>query len=261
MKFCVIFLGLSLALAACSSKDTPPDPYATATQFCQAWGQAACTSQAVLACSGEDTLTDALSKACVDSQEIFCEGLLPATGYSSAQASSCLSAVQQAYGDGKLTALEIATVRHRGSPCNHLIKGAQPAGGTCLRDDDCDTLQDYLCVTKDGEGSCQIPTLADNGTSCDAPGATCNPGFYCDGNCVQSKAVGGKCATDVECDTGLICDPAALKCIAPGKPGSCTKDEDCTTGNVCDIPVGAMSGMCVKSIPLGPSESVCEDLR
>ncbi len=260
MKLSFIVLGLAVGLGACSSKDQP-DPYATATEFCNEWGKAACTSQAVLGCTGEATLTDTLTNNCVSSQQTFCEGLLPSTGYSSANAGRCLSAVQAAYSDGKLTALEIATVRHRGSPCNQLIKGAKTEGESCTVDDDCNTLSGYLCLIKGGAGTCQIPTIADNGTSCEAADKACNAGFYCDGsNCVASKVVGGKCAEDFECASGLICDPDTLKCAAKVSPTMCKADADCTT-NVCDIPLGGDQGKCVSTIILSSSEGICEDLQ
>jgi hypothetical protein len=169
-----------------------------------------------------------------------------------------LGAVQKAYSDGKLTALEIATVRHRGDPCNHLVKGPKAAGESCTGDDDCNTLKNYLCVLKSGQGSCQIPMLVDNGTSCAAPEAACNPGFYCgDGeNCVQSKPAGKACTATYECATGLDCDAATGTCVARVSQRECTKDEDCTT-NVCDLP----GGLCVSSITLAPSEDLCKVLR
>jgi hypothetical protein len=261
MKSSFVLLALAVAIGACSSKEHAPDPYATVSQFCLAWAQSACTSETVLACTGDST--EALTKACVATQEQFCEGLFPATGYSSVQAVSCLNAVQAAYSDGRLTAAEIATVRHRGEPCNHLIKGPQAKGGTCTQDDDCDTLSNYQCLIKGDAGTCQIPVIAANGTACDAPDAACNPKFYCDGNCVANKTVGAKCAADLECDPALLCDPDSLKCIAKVAPDKCTLDSDCINGNVCDIPVGAVgtTGKCLKTIQLSPSESLCQDLQ
>ncbi len=258
MKLSFILLGLAVGLGACSSKDQP-DPYATVAEFCTEWGKAACTNEAVQRCNGVDASTETLTNACVASQEAFCQGLLPATGYSSKNAGQCLSAVQAAYSDGKLTALEIATVRHRGAPCNQLIKGAQSEGETCTVDDDCDTLGGYLCLSKAGAGTCQIPTIADNGTSCEAADKTCNPGFYCDSNCIESKAVGGKCAEDFECATGLVCNPDTLKCAAKVSATACRADSECTT-NVCDIPMGAETGRCVSTITLSSSTGICADL-
>ncbi len=40
-----------------------------------------------------------LTDACVMSQRVLCEGLLPAKGYSSPKATQCLNAVQEAYKD------------------------------------------------------------------------------------------------------------------------------------------------------------------
>lgn len=257
MKFSVILLGLLATLGACAASDSG-DSYGTVTQFCVAWGKAACSSKVVLTCSGADKTDDMLVEGCVDKQAAFCEGLLPATGYNSAQASTCLSAVHDAYSDGKLSAAEVLTVRHRGAPCNHLIKGAQGVGEDCTSDDDCNTLKNYLCVFKSGGGTCQIPALVENGTSCAAPEAACNPGFYCstDENCVQSKAAGKGCTAAYECATGLDCDADTSKCVARVSADKCTKDDDCTT-NVCDLPLGK----CVSSIILAPSEAICQDLQ
>ena len=260
MKFSIVLLGLVAAVGACSgAKDDEPN--ATVASFCDSWAKSACNPSVVGICSGAENADEALTASCLISQRNFCETLLPTRGYSSQKAAECLTAVQAAYRDARLTAAEIATVRHRGDPCNHLIKGPQGKGDTCVSDDDCDTSNDYLCVTKSGEGTCQIPIVVENGTSCAAPGAACNPGFYCDGdNCVQSKPVGGKCSIDFECTTGLSCDTATLKCVARVSQKDCMKDDDCTT-NVCDIPVGSSTGLCVSSITLGASQAICEDLR
>lgn len=261
LKFSFVLLGW-LGAVGCSSTEGAPDPNATVSGFCGNWAKAACSSAVVLACSGADKVDASLTDACVMSQQIFCEGLLPIKGYSSQKASQCLNAVQKAYADARLTADEILTVRHRGDPCNHLVKGPQGEGESCAKDDDCDTLQNYLCVMKSGEGSCRIPTVVPNGDSCAAPGAACNPGYYCgvDEACVQTKAVGKTCAADFECATGLVCDPDSSKCVAKVSPESCTKDDDCTT-NVCDIPVNSTSGRCVSAITLSSTSGICEDLR
>ncbi|MEO6602255.1 MAG: hypothetical protein ABIQ16_20405 [Polyangiaceae bacterium] len=253
-------LGLTVALGACSSKDEPPDPFGTVSQFCLAWGQSACTPETVLACSGDTS--DALTQACVATQEQFCEGLVPSTGYSSAQVASCLSAVQAAYSDGRLTAAEIATVRHRGAPCDHLIKGAQAKGGTCTQNDDCDTLSNYQCIIKGDTGTCQIPVRVENGTPCDAPDATCNAKFYCDGsNCVAIKAVGANCKATLECDPAAVCDPDTMVCKTRVSSTSCKLDSDCAVDTVCDVPAGSTTGKCLKTIQLSPSEKLCQDLQ
>lgn len=267
MKFSVVLLCLLAGLGACSAKDSPPDPYATVSMFCSEWGKAACGPSTVSACAGTETATDALTQACVTSQQAYCDKLMSTTtGYNSRNASQCLGAVQRAYSDSKLTAAEIAIVRHRGDPCNHLLKGPAGQGDTCGSDDDCNTLDNYLCIMKSGAGTCQIPKVVPNGDPCDAPEASCNAGYYCDGNCVKSKAVGGKCAANFECASGLACDPTALKCAAPVSQTECTADEDCAptsaaVANVCDIPAGLPSGKCVSLIILGSSEGLCEDLR
>jgi hypothetical protein len=261
LKFSFVLLCL-LGTGGCSSTDAEADPNGSVSGFCTNWAKAACSSAVVLACSGAEKVNAELTDSCVMSQRAFCEGLLPTKGYSSQKASQCLSAVQSAYSDARLTALEIATVRHRGDPCNHLIKGTQDKGESCASDDDCNTLQNYLCVMKSGQGTCQIPTIVDNGDSCAAAGAACNPGYYCgvDEACVQSKVVGKKCAENFECATGLVCDPESLVCTERVSAENCAKDDDCTT-NVCDIPVNSDTGRCVSSITLAASTGLCEDLR
>jgi len=257
MKFCAFLLGFLVCASGCSSKDES-DPYATVSDFCAAWGKAACNSTVVNHCSGLATTAD-LTSACVLKQQVFCEGLVPNTGYSSAQAKTCLDAVSNAYSDAALDGTEIATVRELGAPCNHLIKGPVAMGGTCTKDTDCDTVHNVLCVMKSGVGTCVIPTVVANGTDCTAPEASCNPGFYCDGsNCVAQHALNKNCTGDYECAMGLACTSG--KCTMPVDPDQCTADTDCTTG-VCDITSGMSTGMCTDQIILSHAESVCGDLR
>ena len=257
MKISFVLLCLAVGIGACSSSDAPPDPYASVASFCESWASSACNETVVLACSGADKADSTLTQACITSQTAFCQtGLdIPATGYSSKNALACLTAVQSAYSDGKLNAQEIATVRHRGSPCNQLIKGAAAEGEPCTKDDDCNTLDDYLCLMKAGTGTCQIPSVSANGDPCTAAGATCNPGYYCDDNCVKSKVEGAKCTESFECAAGLTCDAATTKCVAIVSSGNCTVDSDCALGKICD------AGLCVASITLGASNEICKDLR
>jgi hypothetical protein len=262
LSFSFLLLGL-LSAVGCSSTEDAPDPNATVSGFCGNWAKAACSAPVVQACAGVDKADPSLTDACVMSQRVFCENLLPTKGYSSQKATQCLNAVQEAYKDARLTALEIATVRHRGEPCNQLIKGPQGAGESCGSDDDCDTVRNYLCVMKGGEGTCQIPKLVANGDPCSEPASACNPGYYCATDaeaCVKSKAVGKACAAEFECETGLVCEGDPKKCTEKVSPESCTEDADCTT-NVCDIPYKATEGRCVSTIILSGSTSVCTDLQ
>jgi hypothetical protein len=264
MKFYATVLGFLACLAGCASKDS--NQYGTIAEFCAAWGKAACSDTVVSRCSGM-TASAALTASCSTKQQAFCESIVPVQGYSSAQASKCLLAVGNAYSDGTLSATEVSTVRHLGDPCNHLIKGPVAKGGACLVDDDCDTVDDQQCVQKNGLGTCVVPMLVANGTSCVAPEAACQPGFYCgDGNCIQEKPMAAKCAADYECATGLQCaglaaaDATSGQCTARVSQRACSKDDDCTT-NVCDIATGAESGLCVDMVTLAPTEGICDDLR
>jgi hypothetical protein len=263
MKFCVFLLGFLACIGGCSAKDTS-DPYATVPDFCTAWGKSACNSTVVNHCSGMDT-TAALTEICVEKQSAFCEGLINAhTGYNSAQAKTCLDAVGHAYADATLTGPEIATVRQLGDPCNHLFKGPKAKGDSCTADADCDTVHNVQCVMKNGVGTCVIPTVVPNGTSCAAPEASCNTGFYCgNGNCIQQSAAKASCTADYQCAEGLVCagadaDAGATTgtCTARVSQTACTADSDCTT-NACET----ATGKCVTSIFLSPAETACGDLQ
>ena len=110
---------------------------------------------------------------------------------------------------------------------------------------------------KSGVGKCAIPMVVANGTSCAADDATCNPGFYCDGeHCVQSLDKDEKCMNDFECASGLACDATSGKCAERVSQTKCAADGDCTT-NVCDLPIGK----CVSSIILSPAEGLWQDLQ
>ena len=268
MKFCAFLLGFLACVSGCSSKDNA-DPYGTVSEFCEAWGKAACNTTVVNHCSGMTTTTE-LTSACVLKQQVFCESIVPSAGYSSAQATTCLDAVKAAYSDAALDGAEIATVRELGAPCNHLIKGPVAMGGACTQDTDCDTVHNVLCVMKSGVGACVIPTLVANGTDCSAPAAACNPGFYCDavnsGACVATHGLNKTCAGNYECSEGLTCTGAdatagtAGKCTMPVDPDMCMADTDCTSG-VCDITSGSTTGSCTDQIILSHAESLCGDLR
>ncbi|MEP7051977.1 MAG: hypothetical protein ABJB12_16550 [Pseudomonadota bacterium] len=261
MKFSFICLGLAAALAACSAKDQNPDPYGTVSGFCEGWAKAACNATVVKSCAGVDTETKELTQGCLASQQTFCEGLVPSVGYSSQQASVCLDAVRSAYADGKLSADDVAIVRHRGDPCNHLIKGPKDKNEDCTTDDDCDTLNNYVCVMKGASGSCEIPTVVDNGDSCKARDAECNPGHYCDSgsHCVESAGVGDSCTDTYECLSSLDCDADTQQCALRVNPAKCKEDGDCVTG-VCDIAAGSSTGKCVSQITLTQTDSLCGDL-
>jgi len=253
--------GFGGGLGACSAKNDAPDPYATVSGFCEGWAKAACNKTVVKNCAGADVETKELTQGCIESQQTFCEGLVPSSGYSSEQAGVCLAAVQSAYADGKLSADDIAIVRHRGEPCNHLIKGPKDEGEDCTTDDDCDTLKNYVCVMKGASGSCEIPSVVDNGASCKAPDAACNPGHYCDSgsHCVESSDVGDSCTDTFQCLSGLDCDTDKQKCALRVDPLKCKADEDCVSG-VCDLAAGSASGKCVSQVTLTQTDSLCEDL-
>jgi hypothetical protein len=267
MKFCAFLLGFLACAVGCSSKDQS-DPYATVSDFCEAWGKVACNSTVVSNCSGETT-TDALTQACVNKQQTFCEGLVPIAGYSSSQASRCLDAVKAAYSDAKLDGPEVLTVRHLGDPCNHLIKGPAALGQACAKDEDCDTVHNVLCVMKGGTGTCAIPKPVAAGMDCSDPSASCTDGYYCDPDvtsCIALRAVGKSCAGDFECAPGLACQGAdqtagtAGTCATVVPTDMCMADTDCMSG-ICDVNGTDTTGTCVEQVVLSRAEDFCGDLR
>jgi hypothetical protein len=90
-------------------------------------------------------------------------------------------------------------------------------------------------------GTCQ--DIVYQGQDCTGRPLGCEPGAYCEGAtnlCQWQKGEGGACASQDECDPGLLCavvgfTPLRQQCLKPRPPGaSCTVGQrDCTRGTYC----------------------------
>lgn len=245
---------LSIAmLAACgSSKNRSGNVYGTEEQFCEQWGKAACNAKVVSACAA------ASADSCAEKQAAFCMGLVPPY-YASKNAKACIDRVKKAFSDAKLTAEEVAIVRDMAAPCDKLNKGPKQLGDACDASDECDGLQDLICVKKPGAGgTCQVPKEVGAGYACQAPDEVCASGFYCNGsNCIVKKGQGETCDELTPCGEEFLCQGTI--CVAKGDTAaSCQENAECKSG-VCAKPaVGP--GKCVDSVVLTPTDPICSSL-
>ncbi len=262
--FGLLLLGLGLLPVACTiEEDTPPDPLAKSSGFCDAWAEAACQPDVVKYCNAKST------DNCRSTQGDFCRSIVP-ENYSSTRAQACLDAVQDAYRDAELSPEELQIVLHLGAPCDQLSKGTRTSGQGCSGNDECITADGFACVAKQGaaEGVCAKPEIIAAGDACDGPGQVCKEGYFCSSEeyCVAYKRTGGACDGDYQCKPTDRC----LKESADAETGTCelradlgepcTADADCQSA-YCVIESGATEGECASTIRLSRTEPLCESLR
>jgi len=248
--------------AACSSKEeTPPDPLAQRSGFCQAWAERACQTEVVENCNANSV------EDCQDSQAELCRSLLP-SNYASGHAGQCLDAVGAAYADAKLTPDEIAVVTALAAPCDELSEGSVNEGASCSADDQCNTAEGIHCVKKLGEakGTCGQPEEVGPGEACDGPAQVCKSGYYCNGeNCVSYKKSGATCDGDFQCKPEQRCVTEAEAESGTCQPrlelnAECASSAECASG-YCAIEEGAAAGECASTIVLTRTEPLCKALR
>ena len=237
----------------------PADPLETRSGFCEQWGKNACSAQVVDRCLAPD------AAKCAETQTVFCESILPGSGYSKQFAKQCLDAVKTAYADAELTREEVDTVLRLGAPCDRLIEGPGNLGDACNGDSGCNTLEGLRCIARAGEtGTCQVPTIVGGGLSCRQPHETCAEGFFCNGvNCIVRLGAGELCSASAPCAEALKCvgDPDTATCVPKAQlGGSCAADDDCVTA-LCARAAGAMSGVCDNKIILTSADPLCGNLR
>ncbi len=256
----VFALLLTLPLA-CSAADTPPDPLAKRSGFCDAWAAAACQTSVVDACNANS------AESCQAKQSDFCLGIIPEQ-YSSKHAKECLSAVKAAYKDAKLTPEDIAIVIQLGAPCDQLSKGTRADGQSCTAHDDCNTDGGFNCIMKQGatKGVCAKPAAVGPGEACDGPAQVCGDGNFCNGeNCVAYKKTGVVCDGDYQCKPEDHCvipaDAASGACDVRLQLNEvCTSSSDCQSG-YCAVADGQTEGECAATIVLTRTEPLCLKLR
>jgi len=257
----LFLLGLGLPVGCTVEEDTPPDPLAKASGFCQAWAEAACSGDVVEFCNAKS------AESCQETQSDFCLGILPES-YAPAHAKECLAAVRDAYADATLTSDEIAVVLHLAAPCDQLSKGIYTSGQSCTAADECDTAGGFSCIKKqsDTTGRCGKPEAVAAGDDCDGPTQVCDDTHYCDGeHCVTYKKSGAACDDDYQCKVTDHCvkdagaDTGTCEVRADVNE-ACSQNADCQTG-YCVIDSGETEGVCVKTIRLSRTEPLCENLR
>jgi hypothetical protein len=275
MRWLIALTALGILPSCSHEKDELAEKIATKRGFCQEWGGRACNDTVVGLCS-------AVSKGdCSDSQQDFCETLIPDEKYSSLTALDCLKAVEEAYGDGKLTAEERDTVTALANRCDRIVSGSLTAGKSCFVDSDCNRDKNLSCVKKTSTiGKCQEPAEppVGGGRDCSADDAVCEKGFYCDGkNCLAEKGQGDDCSVTVPCDAESHCldsqghpvgagdsaDGGATNGICAARKstgGECASDDDCTS-RICSPKAGSTTGVCSAQISLSPSDRICNALQ
>ena len=131
----------------------------SASDFCDAWGERACSDEVVSVCQAPDV------EDCRAAQRSACLEQLDADDFSPMMASDCLSAVEKAYADADLTADELRTTLRLEAPCDSLIVGPVAEGDDCDEHEDCDTASGFTCVFQADQdmGTCQIPVSVDPG--------------------------------------------------------------------------------------------------
>jgi len=241
-------------LAACSSSDD--DEPETLGDFCVRWARAACSEEVVSVCQAAD------DDACRASQVAFCLDALPEAGFSGAKADQCIDAVEAAYDDADISAVESQTVLRFGAPCDQLVRGPSAEGEECQERSDCDAPSGFDCVFKgdNARGSCQLPETIGAGRDCSAANAVCEAGFYCNGeNCIAGEAVGDPCTSNAQCGPDGYCGLTSV-CAARAAVGQpCGFDEQCASG-LC-YRFSATEQVCTDRLRLSRSEPICEDLR
>jgi hypothetical protein len=239
-------------VCACSSEESQPEE--TREDFCERWGEAACSDEVVSVCQS------ASASACRLSQESYCLSLVPAAGFASAQADACIGAIGAAYADADLNAAELKTVLRLAAPCDRLIRGPQEDSETCTERTDCDTAADFTCVIKGAQtqGRCAIPREVEAGRDCSADNAVCEAGFFCDGdNCIEQRAAGAACVRNEQCAEGY-CDGS--ECTAGlGIDTACTSDEQCASGFCFEF--SSTSQVCTDRVRLSRTDPICRNLR
>jgi len=238
--------------SACSAVQSSAE---SREDFCERWGDAACSEEFVSACVSPD------ADACKLGQQRLCLDLVPVTGFVDDRADACIDAVKKAYSDADLTATELDAVLRLGPPCDRLVRGPKATGESCTARLDCDAPGGYACVFKGNSvsGTCEKPVVVQPGRDCSAAGATCTDGFYCDGNnCIEISVAGDACARNDQCSGGYC--GAGNVCVAGlDSDQPCTRDEECAAGVCYRFSPGEQ--VCTDRVRLSRTDPLCEASR
>jgi hypothetical protein len=240
----VIVLFAAVGLLACHNE---PDPL-TPNQFFQQRAQAVCSALETACWLSVPTCTAAR----INEYQLEYQAALAAyRDFIPSNAQTCVDKVSEVYGKLKngMVAMPASDYQAMQATCANVYRGASPANGACLVDQDC--LGSSLICDK---GFCGTGSMKEIGAGCGNIGETCVPGAYCAPNPITGFAVctakaglqadctatpcletlrcaagfcqarltlGGACTSDGDCGTGLFCEPYAHQCsgdirFAPG---------------------------------------------
>ncbi|MES1208286.1 MAG: hypothetical protein ABUS79_20310 [Pseudomonadota bacterium] len=169
--------------------------------------------------------------------------------YDGKAAADCLDAIGNQHGLGSCSVGEQLEAQKTPPACEDAFAGTVAAGGVCLIDEECVSLncEKNACpigTTTCCAGTCAAPSPPPValGGDCSAAGAECVDRAYCKSTgavfvCVGKTAAGQPCTDFLECASGYICG------VDPAAPSTCARvprqGEACNLGVVglgCDSP-------------------------
>lgn len=241
-----------LLLAACGSSLTPREAM---EQFCQSLNEAR-LAQAERCGFAQADISPCDGPAWTRSHERLERGQISFDG---SAAGACLQSARNRCGD-------------RDSPCDHVLRGAVPPGGTCGSRDDC--AEDGFCEMELAcPGKCVAYPRA--GERCEGHGP-CAGAAWCgrDGFCHSLVEEGGRCTADLGtetvssdselddvCDLGLVCEAGACvpeppKLVDGDRPVAYGAEEDsCGNGGSIAWSISVME--CGEGLYCDPSSHRC----
>jgi len=223
---------------ACSS--SPPNPYATPSEYCAAYAKAICQI-------GTTTCQFDVS-GCETYQSAQCTAAIPSSStrqYTSSKVQACIDQLNSAYGGGPstITAAQLNTIS---TVCGQVFPGTAGEGAACQTNADC-TVSGNICASAPGQSPvCANPTPKNLNDACADPGDQCPTAAYCQpqttgtSKCVTAATAGQACSAPPATSTSApLCD-ANDRCVggtcqalsATGDP--CSTSADCAPGLFCD---------------------------
>lgn len=263
----------TLALNGCSSDSKPTQSAAAAPKypdlgaFCTALGRSECSDNLISNCAvqgGATSCLGAVDARCLDATSDITFGRNTGN-YQPEKGDACVTSVQTAYADGKVTADEYKSIR---TTCDLAFSALRPVGYECKIDADCDLSAGLICTVAGGSKKCEKPGTKGPGEDCSQ--TACLPQYVCsaDSRCVTGRDKGSKCTpiTD-ECSAGLLCDNNV--CVDRyGTGTACVANEQCASGfcaNVPDLSNTMMPNynarLCLDALVYGTGAPLCQNFN
>jgi hypothetical protein len=222
--------------SACSS--SPPNPYATVTEYCAAYAKAICQIGTTSCQFDVDGCQNYQASQCSTAA-----AQATASGtrvYTSSNVQACINQLDGAYGGGPST-ITAATLTSIQNTCALVFVGSAGTGAACQSTGDC-SVSGEICATAPGQtAKCEQPTQKTIGAQCLDVGDQCPTNSYCStvqgassyGTCVAAQSSGQPCSDTAPCDGADKC--VAGTCQALGTQGApCGTNTDCVSGLFCD---------------------------